>query len=357
MNAATNAEYRKLALDSSNDMIDHDADRGLGRYPKAAWHMLQAGITRVRMGQMMFDAQEFVWAAEDWLSASACFYLATDLDRMRATFDRVRKLDQEGKIPPERRDIHAAIKEREEQIKTLYQRLTDFHAEYAHLFGQAQAASHERLKFVRKHVREFPGFAPLHFTIYQQARDLGEAPLAAEHLRWAAEFAPDDPEYVGRYGYQLIAGGRSEQAANLAHDFLAKHPLETSIRVMLAQALASESGGHTPDRNASIEILRGILTDESASANVRLAAVTLSGALRRDMGEEAEAQKLLVLFDQLAPAIIEPANDTRIAALREVFTKPMANGTGSNPKGEHPPLVERLQRVLFPFNEIKSVAA
>jgi hypothetical protein len=119
MTATKSPAYRQLALDSSNDMIEHDADRTLGRYPKAAWHILRAGNARVHMGQIMFAAGEFVLAAEDWLSAAACFYLATDLGRMRVAFELAEKLDQDGKIPSERRDLHAALKQREEQIKTL----------------------------------------------------------------------------------------------------------------------------------------------------------------------------------------------------------------------------------------------
>lgn len=129
MSATTSSEYRKLALDSSNEMMDHDAERALGRYPLAAWHMLQAGKLRVQMGQMMFDAGQFTQAAADWLSAAACFYLATDLERMREAFERVRKLEREGKIPPERRDIHAAIKEREEQLETLSRKLAQLQTE------------------------------------------------------------------------------------------------------------------------------------------------------------------------------------------------------------------------------------
>ncbi len=141
MNAAANAEYRKLALDSSNDMMDHDGEHALGRYPKAARHILQAGETRVRMGQLMFDEGQFAQAAADWLSAAACFDLVPDLERMRDAFERVRKLEHEGKIPPERRDIHAAIKEREEEIKTLEQKLNQFHQDSRHATGQDALAT------------------------------------------------------------------------------------------------------------------------------------------------------------------------------------------------------------------------
>src|ERR1700674_3025743 len=117
MTATETPEYRKLALDSSNDMIRHDARRGCGEYAGAALYISEAGSGRLRMGQIMLDAGDFPRAAADWLSAAACFYLATDLERMKECVERVRQLDREGKIPAERRDIHTALKEREAQIK------------------------------------------------------------------------------------------------------------------------------------------------------------------------------------------------------------------------------------------------
>ena len=124
MTARQSPEYKKLALDSSNDMMDHDGDRSLGRYAKAARHILQAGLARDRMGQMMFDSGDFIQAAADWLSAAACFLLAADPRRMRDAFERAQTLVHEGKVPPERRDIHAALKEREEQLAALDQKLS-----------------------------------------------------------------------------------------------------------------------------------------------------------------------------------------------------------------------------------------
>ena len=96
MTTTMNTEYWKLALDSSNDMIEHDADRTLGRYPKAAWRILQAGLAREPHGQMMFETANFSQAAADWLSAAACFFLATDPKEMQESLARVQKLDHEA---------------------------------------------------------------------------------------------------------------------------------------------------------------------------------------------------------------------------------------------------------------------
>jgi hypothetical protein len=346
MTAIGPSEYRKLELDSSNDIIRHDARRSDRKYAEAAWHALQAGHGRRLMGILMRDAGQFTRAAEDWLSASACFYLATAPHLLRSGLEKVRELDRAGHIPRERRDMHAAMQERDTQLNSLELRLTAFIEEYARLFGSALAARQAKLEFLRKHVRELPGFARLHFAIYQQASALGAASLAAEHLRWAAQFAPDEPEYVGRYGYQLITAGQPERAADIARWFLTKHPQEPSIRVMLAQALASPAAGARADLNTALEILREVLNDENVDVKVRLAAITLSGVIRRGLGEEAEAAPLLVLFDRLSPAL-GATDQTRIAALRQMFTKPVPDTNGLKLERHDPYLAEPIQAELF----------
>ena len=124
MTATRSPEYRKLELESSNDLIRHDARRGDGKYSDALRHAFQAGLARDRMGQMMFEDGQFHYATEDWLSAAACFLLAADPRCMRDAFERAQTLVHEGKVPPERRDIHAALKEREGQLAALDQKLS-----------------------------------------------------------------------------------------------------------------------------------------------------------------------------------------------------------------------------------------
>jgi predicted Zn-dependent protease len=231
--------------------------------------------------------------------------------------------------------LHEALRERAAQLESLEERLGAFRTEYARRFGSTRSASPERYAFLRAQVREFPGSADLHFALYRQARELGDTAPAADHLRWAAEFAPDEPEYVGRYGYQLITSGHPDRAAEVARWFLQKHPREASVRVMLAQALASQAGGRTPDRAAALEVLQTVLTDPGADVNVRLAAVTLSGAIRRAAGDEAEAGRLLTQFDQLVTGLVVPMPRPRVAALREIFTGP-ATGEARDPLWAEP---------------------
>lgn len=188
MNATVSPEYRQLGYDTSNDMIRHDARRGDRKYAEAALHIRNAGLGRLQMGEMMFDAGEIVYAAEDWLSAAACFYLVPDLERMRDAFDRVRKLDQEGKIPLNRRDIHEAIKERAEQIKTLERKLAQFRDRDKHANDQ------EILNWLLAQVRELPGLPELHSAIARVATRLAQTARASEHIAWAEKFAPNDAQ-------------------------------------------------------------------------------------------------------------------------------------------------------------------
>ncbi|MDB5306050.1 MAG: hypothetical protein JWO38_252 [Gemmataceae bacterium] len=326
MTMLADPEYRRLATESSNDMIRHDARRGEGEYEKAALHIREAGAGRLRMGRIAYDAGNFARAAADWLSAGACFYLATDGTRMRECIDRVRQLDQEGKIPADRRDIRAAIQEREGEVRTLEEKVTRFLQNYRGLAARFPQRNGERLEFLREQVRELPGFADLHFEIYRHARTLGQASLAGEHLNWATKFDPDNPEYVGRFGYQLIQLGQPAQAAELGREFLRTHSTEPTVRIMLAQALVSSTGGQTPDREGSLAVLQPVLEDPSIRANVRLAAIVLSAAVQHDAGHEVEYHQLLDDFDRVAATIQASDERTQVAELRRVISRPRTNG-------------------------------
>lgn len=71
-------KYRQLAIDSSNDMIEHDASRMLGRFVVAEEYARKAGMGRLDMGKIMLEGGEFTHAAEDYLLAGACFCLSRD---------------------------------------------------------------------------------------------------------------------------------------------------------------------------------------------------------------------------------------------------------------------------------------
>src|SRR4051794_4006963 len=91
MNVTETTEYSKRERDSSNEIIRYDARRGDREYAQAAWHALKAGHGRRVMGLLMRDAGEFTQAAEDWLSAAACFHLATDHKGLWTGIEKVRE--------------------------------------------------------------------------------------------------------------------------------------------------------------------------------------------------------------------------------------------------------------------------
>jgi hypothetical protein len=346
MTGTTPTEYHTLALDSSNEMMAHDSRRVLGRYAEAAWHAFRAGDGRRRMGVLMRQANNFTRAAADWLSASACFCLATNPGLSRIGLMKVRELITAGHIPPERNDIHEAVREREDEITNLEERLARFLDEYRSRYESAPGATPERLEFLREHVREFPGFAPLHFAIYREAEALGEREAAVQHLRWAAEFGADEPEYVGRYGYQLISAGQPALAATIARHFLTKYPREASIRVLLANSLVAD--GNNQDHRGALEELEPVLTDPDTILNVRLVAAGLSGALWRVLKDQQQAERMFGLFNQLSARVGSPAERARVSAVREVLAVPPSNGS------EHPPTArdqlptEPVRAELFP---------
>src|SRR3954447_21271755 len=94
-------EYRHLALESSNHLMEHDSRTVLGRYEEAAHHALQAGILRERMGQLSYEVQDYKRATADWLSAVACYLLATASEPAVAVLDALHRLEADGLFPTE----------------------------------------------------------------------------------------------------------------------------------------------------------------------------------------------------------------------------------------------------------------
>jgi tetratricopeptide (TPR) repeat protein len=349
MTATETPEYRKLALDSSNDMIRHDARRGDGMYVEAAWHIFQAGIARARMGTIMFDAGQFARAAEDWLSAGACFYLAPSLRGLRTCVEHVRQLDREGKIPTDRRDLRAALNEREEQLRTLEQKVARFQEEYARIAGPMRTGSQEALDFLLRQLRELPGFPKLHAGIAHQAQQLGQVSLAVTHLDWAEQFDPGSPHLGALRVSLLIASGQPDRAVQLGQELLKAHPDAGYLRVVIAQALLRDDGARYWE--AAIEVLQPLMEDDSADLSLRLTAISLAATIFCILGREAEYRRLLDAFDRMAGVIQTPVGKGIVANLRQalphIFPQPGSNGT-IRPNGPDRPslrqAVEQIQR-------------
>ncbi len=119
MTAAETTEYQTLQRESSNHLLEHDSRLVLGRYEEAARHMLEAGLQRVRMGRIQFEARRFVEAAEDWLSAAECFLRANDATRAGDTIRELAGMRNEGVIPGDRADLIEALRDRERRLQKL----------------------------------------------------------------------------------------------------------------------------------------------------------------------------------------------------------------------------------------------
>jgi tetratricopeptide (TPR) repeat protein len=361
MTATETSDYRKLELDSSNDIIRHDARRGDRKYAEAALHIRNAGFGRLRMGEMMSDTGQVAYAAEDWLSAAACFYLVPDLERLREATDRVRKLDHEGKIPPERRDIHAALKEREEQARELDGRMKQFWLDYRRMVGSTRTVMPEALDFLLRKVRELPGSPHLHAEISYQAKNLGQRQLAVESLAWARKFDPNSPHLASLQASQLFAFGDPVRAAAIAREVLTVHPDMDSVRFLLAQALAfrawpNAADWKATDFEAAIEVLQPLVEQESTGAIERLLATSLAAILQHGLGHEAEYRRLLNSFDRLAEAN-RPVERNIVTRLRQdlpqVFPQPGSNGASSAAKPDH----AALRNIFEQLNSLAGAAA
>jgi tetratricopeptide (TPR) repeat protein len=313
-------EYRQLGYDTSNDMIRHDSCRGLGEYARAALHIRNAGAGRLRMGQMMFDEGNFAWAAANWLSAAACFDLATDPKQMREALDRAKRLFEDGKIPPERRDLHESLKEREEEFKALERKLNQFGQDAGRVTGQ------EALDWLLGQIRNLPGSPRLHVAIALRAGQCGQLPLAFAHLEWAETFAPEDPE-IGALRVRLtIASGDLRRGIEMGRTLLGANPQLDHLRILLAQASTSRPDTQRSDWEEAIEMLRPLTDITSADVHGRLLALALVTILQHGLGHEAEYHLFLSSFDQLTLTIQSSVLSEVVSKLRrafpQVFPKP-----------------------------------
>jgi hypothetical protein len=360
MTATDNTEYRTLERESSNDLIRHDARRGDGKYAEAAWHALQAGHGRVRMGQIMSEAENAVEAAADWLSAAACFYLATDPTQMRAALDRAQQLQNEGRIPPERRDIHEALKERAEQLKSLEGKLVQFDQEYARAVQQMRAPA-EVDGFLSGRLRELPGLPKLHVLLAVQARRLGQLTRAFEHLDWAEKFEPGNPRHGELRVRLLLAAGETTRAIPLGSELLEAHPDWVPLRLLLAQAVTSQPGAQRADWERSIALLRPLTEGNGTETEGRLLALALTTILRHGLGHEAEYRRSLSTFDREAQSLPSTHEQQVVSEMRRVlphvFPQPGSPAALTPGRNEHQPPDELDSSTVRHFGTLVGLSA
>ncbi|OYV88214.1 MAG: hypothetical protein B7Z73_08965 [Planctomycetia bacterium 21-64-5] len=279
--------YRELERESSGMLLDHDSRRVLGRYEEAAFHALQAGRRRASMGKILFDAGDHVGAAEDWLSATACFMLATAEDQIRTLLDIVRRMEDDGDFEsrPEMSDI---LQQRDQELRALVGKRIALLRELALPEYQLDDSNKRALDFLLEQRRELPGYALLHYAISRQAMELGETEPADRHLVWAATFAPENANLIALLGYLRLRHRRRDRAIELAKEFLEDYPSAAGpVRIMLANAL---SGGHDEplDRERAIEVLRPLIDENWPDRKERIAALAISAALCYETGRKDE---------------------------------------------------------------------
>jgi hypothetical protein len=340
-------EYHDLELESSNELLEHDSRLLLGRYEEAAYHALQAGRCRARMGQLCFEAEEYAEATEDWLSAAACFLLATAREQAAGVLD-VLHHQVEGKIPAERPDLREAVRQRDQELKDLNQRVQQFLRSFGLGGYQVDVAEERTLGFLRQQVRDLPGLPLLHYAIFRQASDLGQRDLAAEHLVWAATFDPENANLVALLGYLHLGCGKPDRAVSLADDYLAAHSSDAGpVRIMLANALASGSSGRPPDQEKALAVLRPLVESPAADIRARIAALALSATLQYELGREQEFDRLVKELDRLEGSLQAPDLRDAISAFRRLIPSPGMDGTGNIPATEPRPLPEGVRFQLF----------
>jgi hypothetical protein len=155
------------------------------------------------------------------------------------------------------------------------------------------------------------------------------AALTARHLVWAATFDPDNANLVALLGYLHLARGKPEQALALGNGYLATHASDTApVRIMLANALASGSGGRPPDQERAVEVLRPLLDGAGADVRARIAALALSATFQYELGREQQFGRLVEELDRLQGSIQGPQLQDVIADFRRLMPGPEGNGAG-----------------------------
>jgi hypothetical protein len=348
MIAIKDNDYRQLAIDSSNFMLDGDGQWVLGRYEEAAYAFGQAGHMRRCMGQITCAAENFALAAEDWLSATACFVQATDRDQAEASLGLVQWLEEQKRIPANRPDLLAALHQRAEEVQQLKRKVDDF-TRMLMPGSFSHAGNDNRLNFLVQQVRELPGYAPLHYEIYKVALDLGRPSLAAKHLRWAAAFAPGQTEFELRaalLGEQFIGAGKLEEAQKFGSDFLARDPSAAPVRIMLAKALTCSPNGQRSVREQALAVLRPLLERSATDVKAQIVALGLSAVLHHELGQQEEWAHRLQEMDALENRIADPGIKAVIGDFRRLIPAPTQPPTSSE-AGPMEPLPESKKRVLF----------
>lgn len=347
MIVAYETNYDKLLTESSNLLIESDSRQAAGQYEEAAVVARQAGELRVRMGHLRNDIKDFEAAAEDWLSAAACFVRGGSETQAESAVDLVKHLKDRSRIPADRIDLLSELDQRELEIQQLKSKRTDF----LHQFGsrhQLDTADTDTLKFLLDWRFSLPGYSLLHYAVFRQAQLLDKLELAGEHLTYAWMLDNTNEHYVALLGYMFAKLGRFDRAKDLGERFLDASEQETgAVRIMLANIFGTEAEGWKADLEAAIEVLSPVAVQSSYSISNRLAAIALSAGFCRELGRPDDASKFLDLL---------MASGADQAAIMDFLPLVGRNSTNGNSSGavsitDSPCklLIEKAKRISLPL--------
>jgi hypothetical protein len=331
--SAANTEYQRLALESSNLLMEWDGQWVLGRYEQAALAALQAGRLRAQMGAILRDAGDWEGAAEDFLSAADCFVKASHREEGQNALDQARRMIAQEAAEAARPDLRQIARERDEALERLRQREQEVLDSFLARGYRPEVPDEDALRYLLPAVRDLPGLAPLHWFIFLQASKLGREQLAGKHLAWAAAFDPDNPDYAASLGYHLLERGERQRAIERGFTFLADHSDGAqAVRVMLAHALVPTPQASADDRERALAVLQPVIDDAAAEPRRRIGALVLSLILYYESGHREGVERTAQALQRIAATVRDDVQlRPLLAEARELVHDFGSRGNGAVP--------------------------
>jgi tetratricopeptide (TPR) repeat protein len=324
MITATDKEYDDLTLKSSNLMLQGDSRKALGRYEETAQCYRQAGELRRSMGEAKYQCEDFELAAEDWLSAAACFVEATDAESARDLVLKVRELKAAHQLPAERQDLLTALQVREQEIAQLAKNILQFLNTFDVRGNSKVQTTEDPLAMLLVYRQTLPGFWRLHWAIFHQASVKSNGDLAFYHVLWASLFDPANVNIAAVAGMMQIKLGHPEIALEFGKEFLdADSANAAPVRIMMALAYLQLQPPKILD---AMDILRPMINDTDVDPRPRALAICLSAAIFQDSGSREEYRHLL---DDLAQMGRQEMSPDVVAVVEEVQKLLCANRQGN----------------------------
>jgi tetratricopeptide (TPR) repeat protein len=295
MTVASSPDYRRLALASSNLLIQWDARRDWGEPIEAALAMLQAGRQRYDMGVLGHADRDDATAATDWLCAANCFVQASALDDAEEALSRVQELEAAGRIPAERRDIFQALREREQELPDARRRLADLDAWKQRSWASEPPSVERKLQLLLDKVRDYPGLTRLHEWIRDYAWIMWQLDelekyriLAERHAEWACAFESLGIRYLEYLAWKqsmdCFEDQRIADAIRVVDDYLRLHPRSLLNQLQAAVLLAYPFDPARGDYPRAIQKLQAIQKAPPMDERTQAVACCFEAAFTAQLG-------------------------------------------------------------------------